>query len=242
MTYRYLAGLLLLGALGACRKQPEAQPMSTTLTETADWYILRAPEAREIVAVTGDLDGTLLLTTAFNVYRTTDRGATWTTTRPSNLGIFGFLTRRDTVFTLTTGRGALADTTTIYAQHPTDYTTDQGRTWQRYQYTSSSASFFEAKVPLNRVRTPSGTTYYVATEREPTAPNSSSFYVLNKGIDGPSGRVLNLPQTHQVRSLYLDKQARLYVAASAPMCGQGKNFTFCGEQNGLLYISKKPLP
>lgn len=238
--YRYLAASLLLLGLGACRQQPEPQP--TPVTENADWYILRSPEAREIVAVTGDLDGTLIITTSFNIYRTTDRGKTWQTSRPSNLGIFGFVERRDTLFTFTARWGSLVDSTTIYAAHPTDYSADQGRTWQHYQFTSSTLAFASAKAPLNRVRTPSGTTYRLATEQLPTAPTSNSFYVISKGILGPAGPLLPLPQEHQANSLYLDKQARLYVAASAPVCGRGKNFGFCGEQNGVLYISKKPLP
>jgi hypothetical protein len=236
MAYRYLAGLLLLGALGACRKQADEQPTP----EYADWYTIKAPEARSIEAVTGDIDGTLIITTRHKIYRTTDRGKTWQTSEPSNLGIVGFLTHRDTLFTLTAGLGSLVDSTTVYASHPTHYSADQGRTWQRYQFKQSTVPFFDVRVPVNRVRTPSGVDYRISIETEPIS--ASSAYVYTRGIQGPVGPATKLPQEHQLNSIYLDSKARLYVAASAPLCGRGKNFAFCGEQNGVLYVSKKPLP
>jgi hypothetical protein len=236
MAYRYAAALLLLGTLGACRNQPDEQPAP----EYADWYAIKAPEARAIEAVTGDIDGTLIITTRFNIYRTTDRGKTWAMSHPSNLGIFGFITHSDTLFTLTGGRGSVVDSTTAYSVNPTHYSADQGRTWQLYHFKQSTAAFADVRVPINRVRTPTGADYRIAIERDPIS--ASSAYIYTTGIQGPAGSPITLPQEHQLNSIYLDSKARLYVAASAPLCGRGKNFAFCGEQNGVLYVSKKPLP
>ncbi|NML66975.1 hypothetical protein HHL22_17350 [Hymenobacter sp. RP-2-7] len=238
MTYRYAAALLLLGTLGACRKQPDEQPAP----EYADWYTINAPEARAIEAVTGDIDGTLIITTRYDIYRTTDRGKTWAVNHPSNLGIFGFVTHNDTLFTLTGGRGSVVDSTTAYSVNPTHYSADQGRTWQRYHFKQSTIAFADVRVPRNRVRTPSGTNYRIATESVPFSPGSSTAYLYFTGIQPDRGPLLPLPQEHQLNSIYLDSKARLYVAASAPLCGRGKDFAFCGEQNGVLYVSKKPLP
>lgn len=237
MTYRYVAGLLLLGTLGACHKKPDEQPTP----EYADWYTLKAPEARAIEAVTGDIDGTLILTTRYNIYRTTDRGKTWEVSHPSNLGIFGFVTRRDTVFTLN-GKVRHGGDTTTYAVNPTYYSADQGRTWQPYHFKQSTAAFADIQLPINRMRTPSGATYRIATESVPLSPGSTTAYLYDIGIQPERGALLTLPQEHQLNSIYLDSKARLYVAASAPLCGQRPDRTFCGEQNGVLYVSKKPLP
>lgn len=238
MTYRYAAGLLLLGTLGACRNQLDEQPAP----EYADWYALKSPEARAIEAVTGDIDGTLIITTRYNIYRTTDRGKTWAVSHPSNLGIFGFVTHNDTLFTLTGGRGSVVDSTTAYSVNPTHYSADQGRTWQLYYFKQSTASFADVRVPRNRVRTSSGIDYRIATETVPFSPGSTTAYLYEIGIQPNRGPLLPLPQEHQIKSIYLDSKGRLYVAASAPLCGQRPDRTFCGEQNGLLYISKKPLP
>lgn len=236
MRYLLVVGLLL--SLGACHQDSADQPAP----DYADWYAIKAPEARDIAAVTGNIDGTLIITTRYNIYRTTDQGKTWQTSHPSNLGIFGFVNHCDTLFTLTGGLGSLVDSTTVYAANPTHYSADQGLTWQRYHFTYSTAAFADIRVPLNRVRTPSGATYRIKVDQIPTTPGATSAYIFSRGIEGPTGPLLPLPQEHQIRSLYLDKQARLYVAASAPKCGQGKDYGFCGEQNGVLYISKKPLP
>lgn len=236
MAYRYAVALLLLSTLGACRKQPAEQPAP----EYTDWYALKAPEARAIEAVAGDIDGTLIITTRYNIYRTTDRGKTWAVSQPSDLGIFGFVTHRDTLFTLTGGIGSLVDSTTAYAGNPTHYSADQGRTWQLYHFKQSTVAFAHTRVPINRVRTPAGADYRIAIEKEPIS--SSSAYIYTTGIQGPAGLPIKLPQEHQLNSIYLDSKARLYVAASAPLCGRGKNFAFCGEQNGVLYVSEKPLP
>lgn len=237
MRHARTASLLLL-SLGACHQKAADQPAP----DYADWYTIKAPEARAIEAVTGDIDSTLIITTRYNIYRTTDRGKTWQTSQPSNLGIVGFITHRDTLFTLTAGLGSLVDSTVAYATHPTHYSADQGLTWQRYQFTQHTVDFFEARVPRNQVRTPSGAAYGIAIEQEPLSPGSSSAYIYTRGIQGPAGSLISLPQEHQINSIYLDSKARLYVAASAPLCGRGNNFAFCGEQNGVLYVSKKALP
>lgn len=239
MTYRYLAaGLLLLG-LGACRKDPTETPAP----ENPDWYVLKAPEAREIVAVAGDIDKVLIITTRYNIYRTIDRGKTWQQcTYPSNIGLYGFATHRgDTLLALEASLGMTPDSGAIYATGMSHYSADKGLTWLRYPYTSSTVSLFDTRVPLNRVRTPTGNEYRVSTAYYPTAPNAKSFYVHTTGVEGAGGPLPKLPYEHQIYSLHLDQQARLYVAASAPLTGQGKDFGYVGEKNGILYVSKQPL-
>ncbi|MEJ7661459.1 MAG: hypothetical protein WKG07_18655 [Hymenobacter sp.] len=231
---RLLLAALPLLLLGACHHGPE----EVVAPDYPDWYALRAPDNRAVQAVTGDLDGTLVITTTFNIYRTTDRGKTW---QPSNYqdnsGLFGFARRGDSLLALTTGRGSLVDSTsTAYASGSSYFSLDQGATWQP----DRTPTHFDILTPLNRLKSPAGTAYSITVRRTPVSPGSSSTYVETTGIRSQTGRRLTLPHDHQINSLYFDKQSRLYVAASAALCGTRGNFAFCGDQNGILYISKKP--
>ncbi|MDJ0366750.1 hypothetical protein QMK33_16465 [Hymenobacter sp. H14-R3] len=234
-----LAGCLLL-TLGACRKDAD-----TPTPDYADWYALRAPDDRAIEAVAGDIDETLVITTRFKIYQTTDRGKTWQTgDYQQNLGIFGFLARADTLLALTAGTSAssaLLDSAnyTTYAASPSVFSLDKGLTWKPYR--NWERENFKPRVALNRLKASSGTEYSITYRYTPTAPGSDSYYSETVGIKNSVGQRLALPKKHQIESLYFDTKSRLYVAASAARCGTIPNTTFCGEQNGVLYVSKKPL-
>jgi len=234
-----LVSATFLLTLGACQKddKDDAQP------EYADWYALRAPDARAIEAVAGDIDGTLVITTRFKVYQTTDRGRTWRTSDYNvGNGVFGFAQQQDTLLLLTSGLGSVVDnTSTAYAASPSHFSLDQGLTWKPYR-NWQRAAHFEPRVALNRVTTASGTEYSIDILLTPTGPQSGSSYIETVGIRSSAGQKLTLPQEHQINSLYTDKKSRLYVAASAPLCGRREAFKFCGEQNGVLYVSKEPQP
>ncbi|OUJ71378.1 hypothetical protein [Hymenobacter crusticola] len=229
----------LLLTLGACQKdtKEDAQP------EYADWYALRAPNARAIEAVTGDIDRALAITTGYQIYRTTDRGRTWRTSdyKVGN-GILGFLQQQDTLLALTSRLGSVvSNSSTAYAASPSHYSLDQGLTWKPYRNWRRGADF-EPRTALNRVSAASGTEYSIDVEQVPASSTSSGSYLETVGINSSTGQKLALPNEHQINSLYVDAKSRLYVAASAPLCGQGQAFAFCGEQNGVLYVSKKPQP
>ncbi|RZL12843.1 MAG: hypothetical protein EOO62_09960 [Hymenobacter sp.] len=240
MRNTLIAGLLLF-TLGACRKDSA----DTASPDYADWYALRAPDDRAIEAVAGDIDETLVITTRFKIYQTTDRGKTWQTgDYKQNSGIFGFLTRADTLLALTAGThvsAALADTATYtaYAISPTVFSMDKGLTWKPYRQWERDY-YLKPRVALNRLTTSTGTEYSIAYRRTPTAPGSSSYYSETVGIKTSAGQRLTLPKSHQLNSIHFDAKSRLYVAASAALCSSRENFAYCGEQNGVLYVSKKP--
>ncbi|WP_460621941.1 hypothetical protein [Hymenobacter tenuis] len=236
MKLRFLSAALLLCLSASCREEAD----EIVEPEYADWYAFRAPDARAIEAVTGDLDGTLIITTGFHVYQTKDRGKTWqSASLPSSPGIFGFAQQQDTLLALTATIGTAFDSTTAYAANPSLFSLDEGRTWKPYRSWQRNV---EPRIPRNRVTTASGTEYSLEIVLTPISPQTSSSYVETVGIKTSTGRRLSVPQAHQLTSLYLDAKSRLYVTASAPLCGRRENFAFCGEQNGVLYISKQPQP
>lgn len=229
-----LLGSALLLTLAACRKDaPDpVQP------DYAEWYALRAPDDRAVEAVAGDLDGTLVITTGYAVYQTTDRGKTWRKgDYKNNHKVVGLAQRSDTLLTLAAELGGLPDGA-AYATSPNYYSLDQGLTWQPYRDWRSSN--FELRVARNRVAAPSGTGYSIDILLTPISPGKN--YVETIGIKSTTGRQLRLPKDHQITSLYFDAKSRLYVTASAALCGRRENFAFCGEQNGVLYVSKAPQP
>lgn len=231
--------LVVLGvfALGACRKD-NAEPSQP---EYADWYALRAPEGRAIQAVAGNIDSTLVISTRFAIYQTKDRGKTWLPSSYKDIfGVEGFLQRGDTLLAMTASSGAPSPTSIAYAISPTHFSLDQGATWQKYVWRGQYSR--EPKTVLNRATSPAGIGYEVEYRLTPTQPGSTTNYVETTGIKNAIGALLVLPHNHTFTSIAFDKQSRLYVTASAALCGTPKDFAFCGEQNGVLYVSKKPQP
>jgi hypothetical protein len=236
-----MKNLLFLGllafTLGACRKdaEEEVQP------DYADWYALRAPDNRAIEAVSGDIDGTLVITTGFKIYQTKDRGKTWLTANYNErLGLTGFLQRNDTLLVFTSQLGSALPTSIAYAAQPEYYSIDGGAQWQPYRNWDRKNNF-SPRIARNQATSPlSGTEYSIDILLTPINPGTSSSYVETVGIMTTAGRKLTLPQAHQIQSIYFDAKSRLYVAASAALCGRNEKFAFCGEQNGVLYVSKEP--
>jgi hypothetical protein len=234
--FTLLIGLSLL-ALGACRKDA-AEPNQP---EYADWYALRAPEGRAIQAVAGNIDSTLVISTRFAIYQTKDRGKTWLLSNyKDRIGVEGLLQRGDTLLAMTASLGVATPTSISYAISPDYFSLDQGATWQKYVWRGPYSR--EPKTMLNRVASPAGIGYEMEFRLTPTQPGSTSNYVETIGIKNTLGTRLVLPHDHAFTSIYFDKQSRLYITASAALCGSLTNFAFCGEQNGVLYVSKKPQP
>lgn len=222
----------LLLALTACHKDaPEP-----TQPDYADWYALRAPDNRAVEAVAGDLDGKLVITTGYAVYQTTDRGKTWQKgDYQNNLKLVGFASRQDTLISLA-GEELGSPSDVAYATSPNYYSLDQGLTWRKYRDWRRYNT--ELRVARNRVAAASGTVYNIDLLLTPIT--SVSSYIETVGIKTTTGRQLTLPNDHQITNLYFDAKSRLYVAASAALCGRRDKFAFCGEQNGVLYVSKQP--
>lgn len=241
---RVLFAALLGLSLAACQKDQQPDPQPDYLpSETSDWYILRAPDDRAIEAVAGDIDGTLTITTRYKIYLTQDRGKTWTTgDYNNNTGLGGLLQKQDTLLAMgaTTNGGSFdAKDFRKYAVNPFKFSLNQGLTWFNYAERYSYANRIEA--PLNRLVATTGTEYLIEYLLTEVSPGSGSSYVETIGIETSAGRHIKLPQEHQLTSIYFDARSRLYVTASAPLCGTGKNFKFCGSEKGALYISKQPL-
>jgi hypothetical protein len=216
--------------LFSCQK--DENKIEAGLVENADWYILTAPDARAIEGVYGDIDKSIVITTGNKIYKTDDKGKTWKTANyntPS--GIFSFSLVNDTLFVLNTKSfiSSPSGETSVSAKSPSFYSLDQGLTWLPYNLKGYPED--GPVVLLNKAYTITGTEYKIDEVTD-------GGYVETVGIITSTGQKISFPQKHQIKSVCFDTKNRLYVAASAAVCGGRNNFSFCNGKNGVLYISK----
>ncbi|WP_221391731.1 hypothetical protein [Dyadobacter sp. NIV53] len=226
--------MTLLVIVCSCKKDDSVNPTDIGLIiENKDWYILTAPDSREIIAAYGDIDASLVITDGKNIYKTTDKGKTWQDGGyDSNSGLFGFAAKNDTLSALNVLSKYSDHGDDLFATNPFYYSLDQGSSWSPYP---PSYRDEQTAVVTNRVKSASGIEYLVNREE-------SGGYIENKSIKNSLGAIITLPSRHQINSLFLDSKSRIYISASAALCGSGSEFSYCGTQNGILYISKNAQP
>lgn len=224
----FLASLLLLFA---CEKEEKNTPQP----EDPNWYVLRAPDNREIKAVHGNIDDTLVITTGFKIYVTTDQGKTWQTgSYNAGIGLFAFIKSEDTLFAMEGQRGSFTTRDNAFGIQPYWCSLDNGLTWSRARGSMAKDGW---QVPINYAYSGNGIKFGIDMIQTPEG------YLRTIGIKSESGTRLTLPGNHQLISIYFDHTSRLYVTGSAPLCGQGNTFEYCDDKtrNGTLFVSRKPV-
>lgn len=233
---------LLVLAIVSCQKT-EPDPVAPTFPEYPDWYTFVSPEDRAVESVWGDIDKTLLLSTMFTIYRSTDRGKTWQSVRKQQLGMFGVVQHQDTLFTMS----GLANQSLLI--HPDNYSVDDGKTWRPYARRNpvfeypSRPGMAGIRFAINPVAVSNGTSYEI-NRVFLDDPVRKVGRFETPGVITSAGRRIDLPQLHQLTSLYVDANERLYIAGSDAVCGNGQNFAFCNSKGGrgVVYVSKRPRP
>lgn len=226
----------------------------TVLAEYPNWYTLKAPVDKDILGVWGDRDKTLLISTGNAVFRSTDKGSHWQQVLPQqSIGIFGIVQNQDTLFTMSGLANQSAGET--YQQvliHANNYSLDDGVTWKPYTRRNPMLADIpthgsvDKRLLINPVVTSIGTRYKV-NQVFLDGPKATSGTYETPGVITATGRRIDLPQLHQIQSLYLDSQQRLYIAGTDAVCGRGhsgEDFSFCNSKQGrgVVYISKNSLP
>lgn len=246
---------LILLTLSCKKTEPDivAPEDDTVLAEYPDWYTLKAPVDKQIVGVWGDRDKTLLITTGYALFRSTDKGSHWQQVLPQqSVGLFGVVQNQDTLFTMSglanQSAGEAYQQAMIQANN---YSLDDGKTWQPYTRRNPiladipTYGAVDKRLLINPVVTSTGTKYKVNRVFISGSPTSGIYET--PGVITSTGRRIDLPQLHQIESLYLDDQQRLYIAGSDAVCGRGhsgEGFSFCNSKQGrgVVYVSKFPLP
>jgi hypothetical protein len=238
----YLLAVALVAA--ACHRQDE----NVAPPEDPDWIKLTVPFAfptsDEVYALAGDLDQTLLVATKTTVFTTSDKGQTWQKSKNFGGPMPCLLQRQDTIlafnmFGRSTPRGEHEANDAHY------YTLDFGKTWE------STRSLPKAQHYLNLVQTAgrlqsAGVTYFLRGNSVPDASSSGQVLLATDlfRTSASGTTAVRLPAHHYLNNLHLDGQHRLYVAASGlafdPITQQAIDATF--QQQGIVYISRQPLP
>lgn len=240
----YLAMTVLLAACQKSDSDTIVPPrLDTVATEYPDWYTVKAPVDQAIQGVWGDIDKTLLISTMFTVFRSTDRGKTWQQVQQSSVGVFSVVQYRDTLLTMTGLVNSQALT------HPDQYSVDDGRSWTRYSRRNYNpvfeftTDFSKLLFFINPVTASNGVTYKI-NQVFLDGPTATTGQFNTPGVITATKRRIDLPQLHQLNSLYLDAKERLYIAGSDAVCVQDQNFSFCNSKGGrgVIYVSKKALP
>jgi hypothetical protein len=252
-TLLYVA---LLGLALSCTKTESdivAPKNDSVQDDYADWYTVKAPIDDRIEGVWGSYEKTLLISMMNRVFRSTDKGKNWELVHKQSIGIFGFVQNQDTLFTM---NGLVSQTfKDAYQQvliHADNYSLDDGKTWQRYSGRNAVLSDIpkfdsvDKRLRINPVIASNGTSYRI-NRVFLDGPTATVGIFETPGVVTPTGRRLDLPQLHQLQSLHLDEQQRLYLVGSDAVCGRGHSgeaFKFCNSKGGrgVVYISKKPLP
>lgn len=240
--------LLMLAALACNRSDTSVMtPNNDTVpAEYPNWYVLKAPIDREIEGVWGDIDKTLLISTMFTIYRSTDRGQHWELVKQQSNGMFSVVQYNDTLFTMSGLQNDSALTS------PDNYSVDDGKTWNPYRRYNPGLEYiprpgvFNRYLEINPVVASNGTSYRI-NRVFLDGPTATTGVFETPGVVTAAGRRIDLPNLHQLNSLYLDGQQRLYIAGTDAVCsraGTSGPFAFCNSQQGrgIVYVSKRPMP
>ncbi|MDR6194919.1 hypothetical protein QE357_001971 [Siphonobacter sp. BAB-5404] len=235
---RFCLLILLLSILNACKSdEPEIATLDPILPiELDEWVVLTAPQNGPVDAVFGNIDSTLIISQANQLYRTVDKGKTWKATRyKSHASIYGFSASGDTLNAYSSLL-KIQDNPELYIASPKYYSLDNGNTWHER---TIDEYFNRPHAGLKKAITAAnGITYKIVEQQKTNLPPTSAPYVEKVGLQTSDGRLIYLPEEIGVLGISLDSQQRVYLACSAALCkGQ-----YCNSRRGQIYISKKALP
>ncbi|TLV02499.1 hypothetical protein [Dyadobacter luticola] len=244
----FLYAFLLLAALSCKKSDVDIVESDTVLSEYPDWYTLKSPVDRQIEGVWGNYDKTVLISTMSKIFRTTDQGKHWDLVHEQSTGMFGVVQYQDTLFTMSGLSNQTRDKSSQQVLVQADnFSTDDGKTWQKYTAINPALGEipeFDSpeKFLINPIVAPTKVTYQIFKAFRDENATVGNF--TTPGVVKSTGERIDLPQLHQLQSLYFDDQQRLYIVGSDAVCGTEESFKFCNSKGGrgVVYVSKKALP
>ena len=240
--------LFVLSILFSCQKKD----LDSVAPEYENWHVLKSPIDRPIEGIWGNYDKTLLISTTFSIYRSTDRGKNWESVYEYGAGsgkssVFGIVQYRDTLFTM---QGKVLGNYGEFLTNANQYSVDDGKSWQAYRKYNpffNPVNYRDSEEVQKILRTDQvtdseGTSYQIYRDFLDDPVNQLGRFET-PGVINSYGRRTNLPQLHQLSNLYLDAEERLYITGSDAVCRR-EPFAFCNSKGGrgVVYISKRSLP
>lgn len=223
----------------SCKKKDVVKEVTNPIPVFNDenWIQIKVPDAREIYAIAGNIDDTLVISTLNKTFLyTTDKGLTWQQSgekigRPI---IPGLLVAKDTVYALIAS-GVNAKTNRKLAGTSSYYSLDKGITWKFSAYENSHKS-----MDIGTVTAKNGAVFEL-NYHYGTGNNQgySLRTTISKTVNGAI-TPFTVPISEQPLNLYIDRNDRLYVTTSGKAFDN--NGFFIGSSYGdpaYIYISKK---
>jgi hypothetical protein len=211
-----------------------------SVEEFPNWVRISIPKGKEALAVAGDVESTLLVTTASKAFYTTDMGQNWIESKDFQGPVYGLLQRNDTIVALFS-KSFDQDQATASLGYL--FTLDLGRTWQY----DPSGKFMKAKMPIGSVESDWGVKYRVVESLKqlqpaPSGPVHPSSLQKWPHLNNDWG-ALDFPVKVKANNVYLDKKNRLYVAAASGDFDENNCHAGADEKSpAWIFISKRPLP
>jgi hypothetical protein len=162
--------------------------------------------------------------------------------------VFGIVQYRDTLFTM---HGKANGSYGEYLTNADQYSIDDGKSWQPYQKYNpffNLVNYHRDSVEVNKILRVDqamgleGTSYKIYRDFLDDPINKQGRF-QTPGFITSIGNRTDLPQLHQLNSIYFDAKQRLYVTGSDAVCSR-EPFAYCNskEGRGVVYISKRALP
>lgn len=231
--------LILILLAAACKKDGFNEKPEEPGFIDENWLRIKLPDGGEALAVAGNIDDTLLVTTLYNTYMVTENGTKFTRTTTHLNTTPGLLVVKDTIFALN-GSSYDASFKKHYASSPSFYTLDKGLSWHP-DIRNRSSKLMQTGIVTDKKKITYELKYQAGSDQNGQGQN----FVLKTGItkteNGQISPFEHPIKDHQPQNLYLDKDDRLYIPT-------GGSFNYAGVYMGpsalspaYIYITKQPV-
>jgi hypothetical protein len=228
--------LLITLTIGSCEFL-DSEPKFVQ-DEYENWWVLQIPNGESAYAISGSIDEVLVVTTITKVYATNDAGESWKEVADFSGPMPGLLERNDSLF-IFSAVGERDDFR--FATEMTRFSIDKGYTWQE----DEKSIYSDLSIPIKYVQAENNISYKIKQNYLMINGDTSNYLTtsdIEKTVDGFT-ETLPIPFAYILNNLHLDKEQRLYVAASyGEVQEDGK--VSSGDRNApaLVFVSKNPLP
>jgi hypothetical protein len=233
-TMKLIKTAILAMALASCAKEKDV--VEEPKFNHPDWMRLEIEQGKEMHAVYGNLDDTLMVSTLTEIFQTTDKGKTWLKAKVNHHPVYGFLSVKDTVFSFESivQKDKNSPKLATFSQ---SYSIDKGFNWlSRYDVP------LRISKPFATIALDNGVEIKVKENLEPINGNINHNLVLKSQVEvvkNGFSKTLILPFDNQITNIYVDKKGRLYVSATSSIFDKsGRYLDYEKKQPAILYISK----
>ncbi|RZL44219.1 MAG: hypothetical protein EOP00_20710 [Pedobacter sp.] len=237
MKFQHFVCLILI--LSSCSKQKLATEIQGDFNDP-NWIKLALTNEREIHAIFGSIEDTLLVSTIYNTYQITENGKKIVKLKKAfNQAVFGFVKSNDTLYALTANH-LKYNNGLRFASYAQNFSLDNGLSWNWTDLRKNNA---DLRKKFQEVVVSDKLSFSIKENIAPFPNSPNSGKVLKSDlIKNQIGfqSIFKLPFNNQITSLHLDHSGRLYVSTTAALHNQEtKEYSNSEKENlAFIFISK----